>query len=123
MIIGTGVDIVEVARIQKVADNKRFFTRVFSEAEISFFEECRYRANTVAGRFAAKEAVLKSLGLGIHDVPLRSIEILRTGEGRPFVSLSGAAQAHAQARGITNIHISISHDGGFAIAQAVAEGG
>jgi len=122
MIKGIGIDIVEIARIQKAAQNKRFFTRVFSQGEITLFEACRYNISTIAGRFAAKEAVLKALGLGIHDVPLGCIGVLRTDAGQPTVSLTGAAQQRAQALGILRIHISISHDGGLAIAQAVAEG-
>ncbi len=93
MIIGTGVDIVEVARIQKVADNKRFFTRVFSEAEISFSKNADTDQIPLPADLPPKKPVLKSLGLGIYDVPLCSIEILHTGEGRPFVSLSGAARS------------------------------
>lgn len=122
MIIGTGIDIVEVARIGKAARNARFYARVFSPAEIELLEACRYNIQTVAGRFASKEAVLKALGRGLCDVPLTSIEVLRTEAGRPVVSLRGAARARAQALGVLSIHISISHDGGFAIAQAVAEG-
>ena len=62
MIIGTGVDIVEIDRIAKAMKNERFLDRLFTKEEIALFEACRYRAETVAGRFAAKEAVLKALG-------------------------------------------------------------
>lgn len=122
MIIGTGIDVVEIARIQKLMQNNRFFTRVFTDSEMALFEACHFRLQTVAGRFAAKEAILKSLGLGLYDVPLTAIEVLRGESGQPYVALCGAAHERAQSLGVGRIHISISHDAGIAIAQAVAEG-
>lgn len=122
MIIGTGIDIVLIARIEKIAQNSRFFTRVFTPGEIALFESSGKKIETIAGRFAAKEAILKSMGCGLCDLPLTGIELLRADTGQPTVSLAGAAHERAQTLGISRIHISISHDGGFAIAQAIAEG-
>ncbi|MFA5676372.1 MAG: holo-ACP synthase [Christensenellales bacterium] len=122
MIIGTGIDIVEIERIKKLSQNNRFFTRVFSAGEMSLFEECRFRIETIAGRFACKEAVLKALGLGLCDIPLTNIEILKEQSGKPVAALCGAALDYAKSLDIKRIHISISHDGGLAIAFAVAEG-
>ncbi len=123
MIVGVGVDIVEIERIKRLTQSNRFFNRVFTAGEMALFEECHFRLETIAGRFAAKEAVLKSLGLGIFDIPLTDIGILKEQEGKPVVLLSGAAQQYAQMLNVDRVHISISHDGSYAIAYALAEGG
>ena len=122
MIVGTGIDIVQIARIEKISQNSRFFTRVFTPNENALFESSGKRIETIAGRFAAKEAILKALGCGLCDLPLTQIEVLRAPTGQPTVSLAGAANERAQTLHISRIHISISHDGGFAIAQPIAEG-
>lgn len=122
MIVGTGTDIVDIERIKKLSQNNRFFTRVFTAGEMSLFEECRFRIETIAGRFACKEAVLKALGLGLCDIPLTNIEILKEDSGKPVVALCGAASDYAKSLNVKQIHITISHDGGYAIAFAVAEG-
>ncbi len=122
MIAGTGIDIVEIERIKKLTQNNRFFTRVFTAGEMSLFEESRFRPETIAGRYACKEAVLKALGLGLCDIPLTNIEILKEQSGRPVVALCGAASEYAKSLNIKRIHITISHDGGYAIASAIAEG-
>lgn len=122
MILGTGLDIVDVARIEKAARNELFYTRNFTMKEIALFEARPNGAETAAGNFAVKEAVLKCLGCGIFDMPLSDIEVLREASGRPFVSLYGKAKAKADELGIKRMHVSISHTGGFAAGQAVAEG-
>ncbi len=122
MIIGTGVDIVEIERIAKAAKNERFFEKIFSEAEIALFEAGKYRMETVAGRFAAKEAVLKALGCGLGDIPMKDIETLRAPSGQPVITLKGLAKQKADALGVKHMHISISHSERYAVAQAVAEG-
>ncbi len=122
MIIGTGIDIVEISRMERPTQNERFYTDFFSKDERELFDAQKYAAQTVAGRFAAKEAVLKALGLGLGDMPLSEISIIKLPSGQPEVKLKGAAKQKAEDLGVKRIHISISHDGGYAIAQAVAEG-
>ena len=122
MIIGTGVDIVEIERFAKAANNERFYDKIFSGAEKALFEACKYRMETVAGRFAVKEAVMKALGCGLGDVPMKDIETLRAPSGQPLLKLMGAAKQKADALGVKQIHISISHSQRYAVAQAVAEG-
>lgn len=122
MIVGTGVDIVEIERIAKAAKNERFYNKIFSDAEMALFEACQYRMETVAGRFAVKEAVMKALGCGLGDVPMKDIETLRAPSGQPLLKLVGAAKQKADALGVKQIHISISHSQRYAVAQAVAEG-
>jgi holo-[acyl-carrier protein] synthase len=122
MIVGVGVDIVEIARIDRPSQNERFYANFFSEEERELFQACKYEAQTVAGRFAAKEAVLKALGLGLGEMPLRDISVIKLPSGRPEVRLIGEAKRKAEERGAARIHISIAHDGGYAVAYAVAEG-
>jgi holo-[acyl-carrier protein] synthase len=122
MIKGIGLDIVEIARIEKAGRNKLFYTRNFTQGEIAMIERRNMSAETAAGNFAAKEAVLKALGCGIFDMPLTDIEVLRSPSGRPFVSLFGKAAEKARGLGITNVHISISHTAALATAEAIAEG-
>jgi holo-[acyl-carrier protein] synthase len=122
MILGIGIDIVEIARMGRPSQNARFYTDFFSDEELEIFKACKYAAQTVAGRFAAKEAILKALGLGLGDMPLREISIARLPSGRPEVRLTGAAKQKAEELGARRIHISIAHDGAYAVAQAVAEG-
>ncbi len=122
MIIGTGFDIVEVARIEKASQNELFLIKNFTREEVKMFEARKHRAEMTAGNFAAKEAVLKALGCGIFDIALCEIEVLREKSGKPYVTLYGKAKDRSEELGIKQVHISISHTDGFAAAQAVAEG-
>lgn len=122
MIIGTGLDLIEVRRIKKAMETRRFFTKNFSERELKLFESRKDNAEVVAGNFAAKEAVLKCLGCGIFDMPLIDIEVLRLETGQPYIALNGKAKDIAEKMGVTKIHISITHIVEFAAAQAIAEG-
>ncbi len=126
MLIGHGIDLCGVGRIRRmVADHgDRFLDRTYTEAEVAYarrrkkgFEE------TLAGRFAAKEAVMKALGTGWRDgVEFRGIEILNEPSGKPYVVLHGTTAEKASALGITAWHVSITHTEDLAIASAVAEG-
>lgn len=121
MIIGIGLDLVEIGRIEKAARISRFYTRNFTPKEIALFESKKYSVQTVAGNFAAKEAVLKCLGCGLFDMPLIDIEILRKESGQPYVVLHGKAKQTADSQGAAVIHLSITHIKTYAAAQAVAE--
>ena len=111
MLKGLGCDLVEVRRVARVMENPRFLERVFTEGEREAI--AHKGASTAAGLWAAKEAVSKALGTGFVGFALRDIEI-RTDE-------DGAAQARLAALGALSIWVSISHDGGFAMAVAAAE--
>ncbi len=124
--IYTGIDIVEIARIKRAVERwgDRFVQRIYSPAEIAL---CAGRIESLAARWAAKEAVAKLLGVGMHgpgssahSVAFRNIETLTDDDGRPAVTLSGAARARARELHIDSICISLSHDHGLAIAVAVA---
>ena len=115
----TGVDIIEIDRIAAVLARygDRFLRRVFTPAEIAY---CRRRAPNLAARFAAKEAVMKSLGTGFRGVGWRDVEVIRAPSGAPGVRLHGRARRRAQRLGITEIAISLSHSRDYALAFAAA---
>lgn len=112
-----GIDIVRVARIRAALERfgERFVTRVCSPAEATYV---RGRPETLAGRWAAKEAVSKVLGLGVRGIGWRDIEIERLPTGQPAVVLHGRAAERAAQLGMGRIALSISHEDEFAVAIA-----
>jgi holo-[acyl-carrier protein] synthase len=128
VILGVGLDVVEVARIRRLVGTdapeetaRRFLARCFTDGERRFCDARADRATPYAARFAAKEAASKALGApaGIHWT---DVEVLRV-EGAPGLKLSGVAERVARERGVTRIHVSITHDAGIAAAVVVLEGG
>jgi len=114
----TGIDLIELERIEATVRRfeQRFLDRVYTEREQAY---CRGRIERLAGRFAAKEAVSKVLGIGIRRIRWRDIEILPNREGKPEVYLFGRAKLGAESRSITHISVSITHSRGMAAAVAV----
>lgn len=122
MIIGVGVDIVEIRRIKEAIDrNDNFIEKLFSKEEIDYLNRRGMRPEYVAGRFAAKEAVAKALGTGFRGFNFKDIVIDRTALGKPIVVLKGKAKLLAEKTGGYKIHISISHGQDSAVAYAVFE--
>ncbi|MBN2897446.1 MAG: holo-ACP synthase [Clostridia bacterium] len=120
MIIGIGTDIVEVARIEKaIKRSERFIQKLFTSSEIEYFESRSMLATTVAGNFAAKEAVSKVFGTGLRGFEWTDIEVLRDALGKPCVTLYGGAKQIAEKLGITEIMVSISHCDTYAVAYCV----
>jgi holo-[acyl-carrier protein] synthase len=121
MVLKTGVDIIEIPRIQAALDRhgERFLQRVFTPAEIA---ECDGRADRLAIRFAAKEATTKALGTGIGPVSWREVEILHKRSGEPFLILHGRAEMIAKYLGLTTWAVSLSHSRENGIAVVVASG-
>jgi holo-[acyl-carrier protein] synthase len=121
MIVGIGVDIIEVPRIRAALEDPRtgarFRARVFTAEEASYCGRRRNGHESFAARFAAKEAMMKALG---RAVGWREIEVART-DGPPTVRLHGRAREHAEALGIRRISLSLSHTADMAIAYVVAE--
>ncbi len=119
MKIATGIDLVEVERFRQLKPEilKRFYERVFTEAERQHIGGSFERA---AGVFAAKEAIVKALGCGIGPVGWQEMEIEHESEGNPVARLYGHAAALAQGKGINEISISISHTREHATAVAAA---
>jgi holo-[acyl-carrier protein] synthase len=122
MIIGIGTDIVEVDRIAKmiVDHGDHFLARVFTPGEISHCQPRRESAPHYAGRWAAKEAVMKVLGTGFTtEVGWTDIEIKVRPSGQPYVELHGSTQEVATRLGIDQIMISLSHTSSYATATAI----
>lgn len=125
MVVGLGIDLIETQRIEQALRRygERFERRVYTEAER---DHCRSRADRVlalAARFAAKEACLKALGTGwAGGIGFRDVELRREGSGRPRIELHGLAAQWASRRGITRIHVSLTHQPGMAAAVVVLEG-
>ena len=125
MILGIGVDIVEVARIEQSIERhgERFLHRVFTEDEIAYCSKMRSPGPNYAARFAAKEAVSKAFGVGI-GAPLGwlEIEVRRKESGKPFIELHRSGAEFASVRGAREIHLSLSHTAAYAVAQVVISG-
>jgi len=124
MIVGLGVDITEISRIESVIQRRgqAFLQRVFTPSEIAYCQKHRNAAERFAGRFAAKEAAMKALGTGwSHGVRWVDIEVVREPSGKPTLKLSGATSAIADALGVKNIAVTITHDGNTALAQVIFE--
>ena len=116
----TGVDIIEIPRIQQVLDRygQRFLDRVFTSSEIAY---CRGRAPNLAGRFAAKEATMKALSTGVRGVGWKDIEVIRAESGAPSVKLHGRAKQRAERLRVGEISLSMSHSREYAVAFVVAQ--
>lgn len=121
MRLATGVDLIEIARIDEVVSRhgKHYLERVFTPAELEY---CGKRAESLAGRFAAKEAVAKALGTGIGDVSWTEIEILGDEQKAPKLTLHGRAESKAKELGLTSWSVSISHSQSHSVAFVVAIG-
>ena len=116
MIVGLGVDLVDVARFEATLQRTPALgPRLFTEPER------RLPPRSLAARFAAKEALAKALGAprGLHWT---DAEVVREESGRPRLEVTGTVAARALALGVTNLHLALTHDGGFACAVVVAEG-
>ncbi len=117
-IVGVGIDVVDVPRFEIVLGRRpRIVERLFTEGEQ---RDARGKAERLAARFAAKEAVMKSLSVGAGSVPWKSIEVRRAPSGAPSVMLHGAAAELAAARGAHEFHISLTHTAMTAAAFVVA---
>jgi len=125
MILGTGIDIIEVARVQGSLERfgDRFLSRVLLPDEIAYCQGNRVPGPFVAVRFAAKEAISKAFGTGIGaQLGWHDMEIRRRESGEPFVVLHGGGQQLFEARGAKQLLISLSHTANYAAAMALLEG-
>lgn len=117
--VAVGIDIIEVERVRKAFEQhgERFLRRVFTGTEI---EQCRGRVSRLASSFAAKEAISKALGTGMHGIAWRELEVVRLGSGRPSVRLYGNARRRAELLGLSAFDVSMADLQQFCIAIAVA---
>jgi holo-[acyl-carrier protein] synthase len=126
MIVGTGIDLVEIDRIQQSMDRfgQRFLNRVFTEAEQAYCQRKRKSAESFAARFAAKEAGAKALGTGISQgVNWLEIEVTREPGGRPALLFHGRAAQIAARLNVTRAALSITHTATLSMASVVLEDG
>ena len=124
MIVGLGIDIAEVNRVEAAIarHGRRFLERVFTDGEIAYCESHRNRFERYAGRFAAKEAAMKALGTGwTNGVRWVDIEVARETSGRPALVLHGVTHQHAKRLGVRRISLSITHSGNTALAEVIFE--
>jgi holo-[acyl-carrier protein] synthase len=122
-VMGVGMDLVDVDRMRAaVARTPGLVDRVFTAAEAEWASAARDPAERLAARFAAKEAVLKAMGVGLGAAPLRSIEVVRAPSGQPSVVLHGQAGELAGRLGVHTWHLSLTHTSGTAGAVVVAVG-
>jgi holo-[acyl-carrier protein] synthase len=124
MILGIGVDQVEVARIERLIERwpERVRSRLFTEREQATCESRQRSADCYAARFAAKEAFVKALGCGLREgMQWPEIEVRTEANGRPRIVLAGAAQRAFLSRGGGAIHLSFTHEDGQAVAFVIIE--
>ncbi len=124
MIVGTGIDIVEIARIKSVNDRwgDRFAERILTKRELSDLKIRRDSETYIASRFAAKEAFLKALGTGYADgISWHDMEVARKKGQRPTLHISGRALEIMNNMSVGRTHLSISHEKKYAVAQVVLE--
>jgi len=126
MIVGTGIDLVEIERIRQSVDRfgERFLNRVYTAAEQAYCLRKRNAAESLAARFAAKEAGAKALGTGInHGVTWLEIEVVREPGGRPAIAFHGRARSIAEHQGVRAVALSLTHSRNLAMASVILEGG
>jgi holo-[acyl-carrier protein] synthase len=120
---GIGVDAVDVARFRRVIERRPALVgRLFTESEQAYAGAGHHRGPRLAARFAAKEAVLKALGVGVGAASFRDIEVVRADSGRPALHLSGRARSLAARHGVRRWHVSLTHTDTVAVASVIAEG-
>ena len=125
MIVGTGVDISEVDRIEAAVKRfgDRFLKRVFTPAEVRYCMAKPNAAERLAARFAAKEAGMKAIGTGLrHGVTWQDVEVVRMPGQRPLLQFHGKAAEFAARLGCKRTHLSLSHTASQAIAHVILEG-
>lgn len=118
MIRGIGTDIVEISRIRKSMENPRFLEKAFTKAENEYFKTKKAPQESVAACFAAKEALLKALGIGFADIKIKDVEILHNESGAPYIVLYDKLK---ELLGKGNVHVSLSHSDNYATAVVVIE--
>ncbi len=123
MLVGTGIDIVEVARIKKAIDSGGFAERVFTAHEIAYCEERKsQKYASYAARFAAREAFVKALGSGFRSGAWTGISVKNDEEGCPYICLAGFYEEAARELDVAKVHLSLSHTAEWAVAQVILEG-
>lgn len=126
MIVGLGLDIAEIDRIEAAITRHgaAIIERLYTPREAAYCETYRNKFERYAGRFAAKEAAMKALGTGWRaGVRWRDIEVVREASGKPTLELAGVAREFADKLGVKNILLTITHSGNLALAEVIFENG
>ncbi len=124
MIVGIGVDVVEVSRFRtSIQRTPTMRERLFTDGELRYVEPKVDPVPSLAARFAAREAVMKALGLGLGAFGFHEVWVEVEPSGAPRLVVTGRAAELAAERGVTSWHLSLSHDGDAAVAMVVAEAG
>jgi holo-[acyl-carrier protein] synthase len=118
MIIGIGVDLIEIERVSEAIKKDAFTKRCFTDREICLIDGNACKA---ADNFAVKEAVAKMLGTGFSGISLKDIEVLRDDRGKPYVNMTGRAADLAKEQGITDVHVSITNTREYSNAFVIGE--
>ncbi|MGM9533264.1 holo-ACP synthase [Intestinibacter sp.] len=119
-ILGIGIDIIEIDRIEKVLKRTpRFLERNFTEKEVEYFKQNNLRSESIAGNFAAKEAISKAIGTGVRGFNLKDIEILRDDLGKPIVNTYNNLNEICIKYSVKEIKVSISHSENYAVANSL----
>lgn len=122
MIVGIGTDVIEIERFRTILrDRPRMIDRLFTDHERAIAEARREPARPFAARFAAKEAAMKAMGVGLGEVGFRELEVVRADSGAPSLVVSGSAARLADSLGIVRWHLSLSHSDLVAQAYVIAE--
>lgn len=124
MIVGLGLDIAEIDRIEAAIarHGAAFIERLFTPGEVAYCERYKNKFERFAGRFAAKEAAMKALGTGWSGgVRWRDIEVVREASGKPTLQLAGVARQIADRLGVKTIALTIAHSGNLALAEVIFE--
>ena len=122
MIAGVGIDLCEISRMEKLLSDGRFLSRFFSAEEQDYISgKGKTAAQSMAGIFAAKEALTKALGVGLSGGALSDIAVLHDDSGAPYYDLRGAWARLCQEKRVDRFHLSISHEGRLAAAMCLAE--
>jgi holo-[acyl-carrier protein] synthase len=120
-LVGVGIDLVDVERLAAAIRRRPgLLSRVFTDAERVTPSGARRRDEALAARFAAKEATMKALGVGLGSLRLRDVEVVSAADGRPQLALHGTARAIADRRGVEQFSVSLTHTAGLASAVVVA---
>ena len=113
--ISNGIDIIKIKRFDKLKNNNTFLKSIFNNNEIKYIKQSNNNSSTIAGLYAAKEAFLKSLKMGINNYSMLDIKLIHDNNRAPYIKLHG--QLKKTYSNIENMSLSISHDGDYAIAM------
>ncbi len=121
MIVGLGIDLVKIDRIEKLVDtwDKKFLNKIYTKEEIQYCSRHKRSAQHYASTFAVKEAFIKAHGRG--NINFKDIEVIRGKTGKPKINLYNNAKDIIQNKSIINIHVTITHDADYSVAAVILE--